>query len=431
MARTSSSAFKDAEFDIREIAARLGVVFLIEGSVRHSAGRLEVRARLIEAATGFQKWSATRDVDAAESLWLPRQVSPEIARELGLASQTLPGINVPDFGTAGRRTIDAYDAYRKARYHWAERTRDGVRTAMMLYQQAIAADPSYSEARSGLADIYVMLAIYGHLPPDMAMPTAKKLALEALELNPQSAEAHTTMGMIAAMYDWQHDAARASFLRAIELRPGYPDAHQWYASFHLCTVGRLEEAIQEQDTALLYDPLSLAILGDRGNTLSLAGRHEEGLEACLQVQARDPQSFRIYWQLGLIYERMGRMQEALGTFERCRALSAGDPFECNAIGSLGHALGLMGRKDDASACIADLEKLALEKRYNPLAIALVHVGMDNIDKAFEWLNLAANARIGATAWVAIDPRAARIKDDLRFRLLLERFGLSDSEQALR
>ena len=177
--------------------------------------------------------------------------------------------------------------------------------------------------------------------------------------------------------------------------------------------------------ALRYDPLSTMIPGDLGNTLSLAGRHEEGLEACLQVIARDPGSFRIYWQIGLIYERMGRVPDAIAAFERCRSLSAGNPFDSNAIASLGHCLAVAGRREEARGCLTQLEKLAAQRAPNPLAFAIVYTGLRDADQAFEWFNRAADARIGTAAWVAIDPRAAHLRDDPRFLQLLVRFGLAD------
>jgi TolB-like protein/Flp pilus assembly protein TadD len=414
-ARTSSYAFQGVNVDVREIGARLGVTFLLEGNIRQAGGKLLISSQLIEAASGFHKWSDTAEVALEESFTVPSRVAGSVAAALGLA------------GAPMERpcSIDAYDAYLKARYHWSRRTEEDVRTAVKLYEQSMAADPSFSQPYSGLADCFVMLAIYGHLPPALIMPRAKQLAARALELNPQSAEAYTTMGMICAVYDWQHDAARDAFLRAIELRPSYPDAHQWYASLHLCTVGRLNEAIQELEAALQYDPLSMTVLGDLGNTLSLAGRHDEGLEACLQVIARDPGSFRVYWQIGLVYERMGRMEEAIRAFEECRSLSAGNPFESAALGSLGHALATAGRTDEARTCLAQLEMLASQRTANPLSFALIYTGLRETDRAFEWFNRAADARIGTTAWMAIDPRGAPLRDDPRFLQLMVRFGLSD------
>jgi tetratricopeptide (TPR) repeat protein len=183
--------------------------------------------------------------------------------------------------------------------------------------------------------------------------------------------------------------------------------------------------VLEFETALRCDPLSTTILGDLANTISLAGRHEEGIEACLQVIAREPQSFRIYWQIGLIYERMGRIEDALRAFELCCSLSVGNPFENNAIACFGHSLAIAGRTEEAHGCLSHLERLASQRPSNPLSFALLYTGLGDSDRAFEWLNRAADARIGPALWIAIDPRAAHLRDDPRFLQLMVKFGLAD------
>jgi serine/threonine-protein kinase len=420
-ARTSVFSLKGLRSDIREIGARLGVGFVVEGSVRRAEGRVRVNAQVVEASSGFQKWAEAFDMAVVDSAGIPERVAEAIAQSLPSARRAAerPVRRTPTY------SIDAYEFYLKARYHWTLRTEAGFRQSIEFYDQARSADPSFAPAYCGLADCYVLLAIYGHLPPAIFIPKAKVLALQAIELNAESPEAFTTLGMIAAFYDWDHEAAKEAFQHAIRIQAGYPDAHQWYASAHLCTLGRFLEAIDEFEIALRADPLSLTLLGDLGNTLSLAGRHLDGLEACGQAVSRDPRFFRTYWQLGLIYERMGRPEEAIRSFEQCQMLSAGNPFESNAVACLGHAFAIAGRTKQARDCLKTLEELAQRRLANPLSFAIVHTGLRDSDKAFEWLNRAADARIGPALWTAIDPRCVVLREDPRFLQLMVRFGLVD------
>src|SRR5260370_39296601 len=161
---------------------------------------------------------------------------------------------------------DAYQLYLKGRYHWNKRTPEEIKRAIEYFQHAVTVDPSYALAYSGLADCYSTLVEYGNLPAREAMPVAKSAALRALELDNSLAEAHASLGIISTLYDWDWATAETSFVRALQLNPGYAIAHGWYARF-LTKIGRVDKAIVELHRAADLEPLSLPVNSNLGAAL--------------------------------------------------------------------------------------------------------------------------------------------------------------------
>jgi len=418
IARTSSFVFKAAgSFDSRSIGARLGVDFLVEGSLRREPGRIRINANLVEAANGHVRWSKAYDTALPEAANLAQLIAAEICEAVlaGKRPRTPQGSCI----------FAAYELYLQARAQWQLRTREGIAKAEACYKRAIEIDPRFAAAYAGLADCYTMLSVYGHLTGVQMERLARPAAEMALRLDPECCQALTTSGMIAATFDWDYEAAEKFFLRAIELQPSYSDARQWYSTLFLCTMRRLEEAAEQLALALRSDPLSVVIVGDLANTLSLAGRHLEALKHGELAIDKAPKFFRLYWQVGLIYERMGRLDEAIVAFEKCRSLCAGEVFEQNAIGSLGHAFAVAGRVQDAMNCLRALQDLSQGRVANPVSHALIYTGLNDRDRAFEWLNIAADHKIAPVIWTWVDPRSTPLRDDPRFNTLMVRLGISD------
>src|SRR5205085_2189901 len=165
------------------------------------------------------------------------------------------------------RDSEAYQDYLRGRYFWNKRTEDGFPKAVTYFSQAIERDPTYALAYSGLADTYALMSDYSILPPNEAMPKARAAAERALALDPQLAEAHTSLAFVRMAYDWKWDEAGQEFQRAIELNPNYATAHQWYASY-LVQVGRFGEALSEIRHAQELDPLASIISANAGRYAS-------------------------------------------------------------------------------------------------------------------------------------------------------------------
>jgi adenylate cyclase len=183
----------------------------------------------------------------------------------------------------------AHELYLKGRYYWNKRTEEGVRRGIGYFQQAIEQDPSYSLAYAGLADCYNVLGFWNFITPKEAYPRAMQAATRALELDEALAEAHTSLAEAKVDYDWDWPGAEKEFKRAIELKPSYATAHEWYADYFLIAMGRQDEAIAEINRAQALDPLSLIINEDVGAVLYFARRYDQAIEQLRKTLELEPE----------------------------------------------------------------------------------------------------------------------------------------------
>jgi tetratricopeptide (TPR) repeat protein len=316
--------------------------------------------------------------------------------------------------------VEAYQAYLRGRYFWDKRTEDGMKKAISYFEQAIALDPGYALALSGLADAYFLLGAYRALPPNECFPQSRRAAERALELDDTLAEAQCTLAYVKACYDWDWQAAERGFKRALAINPNYAIGHIWYSDY-LSAVGRFEEALAEVRRALELDPLSLI------NNLNLALPHyfarqyDCAIEQLLKALELDPYSALGRWSLGQAYRQSGRYEEAIGEFSKAMQLSGQSPL---VLAALGHTYALSGRMKEALKIIAELQALARQRYVSPYEIATIFAGLGEQDQAFDWLDRACRERAGRLFFLRVDPYWDGLRLDPRFTTLLQSIGLT-------
>jgi TolB-like protein len=317
ISRTSAMTYKGSSRTLPDIARRLGVDAVVEGSVSVDHDRVRVTAQLIDARTDRHLWAENYERSLDETLALQAELASAIAQqvEAKLTPQQAARWRAP-----GRVDRSAQDAYLRGRHFWNQRTREGFAKARDSFEAAVAADPSYALAHAGLADTYGLMSIQGYdlVPPQEAMSRAREEAKRALELDDSLAEPHASLAWVNFNYDWDFAAAEREFKRAITLNPGYATAHQWYANL-LCILGRFDEASLEIGRALELDPLSRVINNEAGWPLGYLGHHEEAIAQYRRALDLDPQYPTPHLAMGLEYEDMGRYEDAIAeyrTFER-------------------------------------------------------------------------------------------------------------------
>ncbi|HEY7679285.1 MAG TPA: protein kinase, partial [Terriglobia bacterium] len=256
IARTSAMRYKHSGKGIDQIGRELGVDYILEGSVRREAGRVRITAQLIQVRDQTHLWAENYERALTDVFALQSDVSRRVADSL--AVQLLPAGHAA-LARAPTMSPEAHEAYLKGRFYWNQRTRDSLLKGLEYFRRATELDPNYALAYAGLADSYAILASNGHSPPAEVMPKAGQAANKALEIDETLAEAHATLGMIEWGSEWDFAAAEREFKRAIELRPSYAYAHQWYGML-LGGLGRLEEGRAELQEARQLDPLSTTIL---------------------------------------------------------------------------------------------------------------------------------------------------------------------------
>lgn len=416
ISRTSVMTYKRVRKSLPEIARELNVEAVVEGTVMRSGERVRITAQLIQVPDEKHLWAQSYEGDLQDTLALQNNVARAIAEQIQV---TLNRREEAALENSKKVNPEAYDAYLKGRYFWNKRTGEGLKKAVDYFDSAIATDPSYAKAYSGLADSYALMGDweYGILSPRDAFPRAKAAATKALALDANLSEAHTSLAFILDLYDWGWASAEKEYERALALNPGYATAHHWYA-WHLMVMGRNGEGIAELKKAESLDPLSLIISADLADALCIARRYDESVQQSQKTIAMDPYFAVAHYQLGQALEQKHRYDEAIAEFRRAIELSGGNTtFESN----LANAHAVSGRKEEAKKIVKDLESRRSQDSSIDSNIALIYVGLGDNARAMIWLNKAYEARFNPS--ILLRPVFDPLRSDPRFQDLLRRIGL--------
>ena len=417
ISRTSAMHYKGTNKSLPEIARELNVDAVVEGTVQRSGDRVHVRAQLIHAASDSHLWAADYDRDLRDLLDLQSEVARAIAGEVRIRlTPTEQRLLAP------KRTIprEAVDNYLQGRYFYNRRTEQDMRKAISYFERAINADPNYAQPYAGLADCYNQLgtAMIGVMSPLDARRTAETAAKKAIEIDNQVAEAHATLGYVN-YFNWNWATAEEEFKRSIELNPNYASAHSQYA-YYLVARGRFDESLAEINRAQELDPLSLSISSSRGFILEHVRRYEEAIEQFRRVIAIDPNHYQANYSLALTYVANNQFDEAINAAERAVEVSERAPA---ALGVLGLAYGVAGRKREANQILSELLKLQRQRYVTPMAISFIYIGLGNNDQAFAWLEKGYQERSNHIAFLKVNPTVDPLRSDPRFIDFLRRVGL--------
>src|SRR5438477_6219420 len=295
ISRTSTQRFKSAPSDLRDIAKRLGVTNILEGSVQKANDQVRVNVQLINALTDAHLWAETYDRKLIDIF----SVESEIAKTIADALQAkLSGSEKQMMAAQATNDTTAYELYHKGRSFWERRSGDNIPKAIAFYEQAIARDPNYALAYAGLADAHILSPFYTGADRREASSKAKEAALKALRLDPNMAEAHLALGKVLFFSEIDLAGANREYKRAIELKPNDAAAHHWFGNDTLAALGRFEEAIAESKRAVELDPLSIVINADLGGTFYYARRYEEAAAQLRKTLGIDPTDFYARYNLG-------------------------------------------------------------------------------------------------------------------------------------
>ncbi len=415
ISRTSVMRFKDTHLSVPEIARTLQVDAIVEGSVIRDASRIRVHAQLIRAATDEHFWSESYDRELRDVLSLQSDVAQSIARKVEV---TITGEEHARLSSA--RTVDpqAFEDYLKGRYYWSKRTDDSMPKAALYFEQAISKDPGYGAAYSGLADCNSGLAWHGFMSPAEVLPKAYAAAQKAVEIDPQSAEAHASLALVLD-HKWDWAAAEVEFKRALELNPQYANAHHWYGDY-LSIQGRHEEALVEAKRALELDPLNLMIGTWVGLRYYLARKYDGATEQSQNTVDLDPNFAAARLILGESYVQQGKHKEGLDELQKAADLSGDSPLY---MAQVGVSLALSGKRKEALRVIRELQDISSKRYVSPYGVAQIYAALNDREKTYKWLETAYRDHAVWMSYLAVDPVFDSIRSEDRFRDLLQRTGL--------
>ena len=415
-ARPSVMRYRTARGAPADIARELGADRLVEATLSRSQGRIRVSARLMDAS-GDVLW--TRDFD--------RSVRDVLALQADMADGIASAMGVDVLADRRRRTsvraVDpaVHEAFLKGRYHWTLRTEVSLRQAIDHFNAAIGLDPTYAPAHAALADCFNQFGtlMVGTASPREMRPRARAAATRALQIDPDLADAHATLGYIDH-YDLQWEAAERGFRRAIDLNPSHALAHVWYANL-LASRRRFGEAVPEVLLARDLDPLSVVVNTNVGWTLLLAGRGEEAVAHLRSTLLLDPGYGQARSRLGQAYASMGRFDAAIAESEPAREAGTLTP---SGLAGLAQLYAAVGRTAEARRILDELLALARRQYVPPGAIGNVYVALGDHDTGLEWLERSFEERGNNIAYLAVDFHLDPLRRNPRFVALLKRAGLS-------
>jgi TolB-like protein/DNA-binding SARP family transcriptional activator/Tfp pilus assembly protein PilF len=413
--RTSAFAFKNKFTDARAIGRALGAAALVEGSVRRDGATLRLTVQLIDAETGYHRWSRTYERNLADVLAVEDEIARSIADELRveLGANGAPGRSLAAHAT---RSVDAYRLYLQGRYFWNRRTAEAIERAIGYFQQAIAADSAYASAYAGLADCYNVLAGQTYSSPAITFPKAKAAALRALALDSTLVEAHVALAFADLFGEWNGSGARRELDRAVSLDPGYASA-RLYRAFYFLAIGRPADAVTEARHAQALDPLSLIINARVGFMLVMAHRFDDAIVAERHTLELDSTYAPAYWSLGDAYAFEHRFDVADSEFTRARAYSG------LALGDIGFAYGLAGDRGAARQFLRQMNERSRTTYVDPYDRALVFAGLGDRDSALRWLEVGWQQRSSQLIWLRSEPMLDGLRADKRFDELVRKVGL--------
>lgn len=405
-ARTSSFQYKGRDSDVRAIGRSLNVDLVLEGSVRTAGDRLRVTAQLIKVADGYHLWSE-RYSRTMEDVF---EIQDEIAASIASALETTIGAAAAKPAARHSGNVDAYHYYLRGRHCWNRRHQGVLPKALEYFRQAIDADPEYALAYSGLADCYNVLGFYGFDRPESAFRRSIAAATKALEIHSDHAEAHASLAYAQHHLNWNFQAAVAGYRHAIELKPGYAVAHQWYALAHVC-VGRPDEAKREILRARELDPLSPVISTAVGWVHYLSGDIDRAVTELNAALELEPGFAWVSFVLGHANLQAGNLPKSIQSFRKAADATDRAPFY---LAGLGHALAASGNETAGREILNELLERSTREYVSAEYVASIHAALGDRNEMFDWLRRAVDSRASGVIYAHVDPQFAMAHGDPRF-----------------
>ncbi len=416
ISRTSVMQFKNREQSLREIGATLEVATLLEGSVRRAGDRVRIVAQLIDAEADQHLWAETYDRQLTDIFAIQTDVALQIASALEAELSPDERKRIHRKPTSDVR---AYQLYLKGRQYYSRYTAESIQQGIEYFRKAIAVDPDYALAHTGLALTYAELAAgEGGAPvrPDEAYREAKQAIARALALDSQLGEAHSVLALLKFTRDFDWAGAEEEFKLALELSPGAADIYDHYG--WLCAaLERWDEALVLVKRAQELDPLMHR--ADVATTLLRAGRNQEALEAALRCVELDDFA-RGRSTLGWAYMKNGMLAQGLAELEQAAALA---PENVMFRAQLGQAYAMAGKTADARDTLRQLEQLSQERYVSPYHMAYVYTGLGETDRAMDYLERAFEERAGSVYGIKGSFLFTSLHSHPRFQALLRKMNL--------
>ena len=415
ISRTSVMHYKKDPKPVKEVSRELDVGTVLEGSVRKAGNKLRVTVQMIDAERDRHLWTESYDRNLQDVFEIQSDIAKQVAEALQV--QLLPA-NKRRIEKSPTSSVEAYTFYLRARPYSERQDREAFNTAIGYYEQAIAIDPNFALAYTGLARSYSGLGFHGMIPSKEAGVKARTYAEKALGIDDTVSEAHREMGTILRNFDWDLVGAEKEFNRAIELNPSLARAHGSKALL-LMFMRRAEEAIPSAKRALELDPLSVNTLGAIGVVYLYLGRIDDAIEQFRKSLTIDPENSFVRGNYGLSLVQIGMFEEGIREMEKIASSLA-----TSGQSDLAYAYAKAGRIDDLKNLLRKLLNEVDKNHELAIAVASAYANLGDPDHAIEWLEKAYSEHVTYLVTANSDFAFDKIRGDPRFQALMRRLGYS-------
>ncbi len=411
------AGFQPDDLPASAAAREVNADLVLTGRLYLEDGRLRVATKLTDAAGTEVRNSEheldTEDIPAAEQGIMIRLFSGLDIRASELTSKLSGSSGEAANGEAAR-------LYRQGRHFWRKRDKENLQKAIAAFQTAVDLDPEFAKAHAGLANSFVLLnsVAYGSIPPKDAFARARNAARQAIELDPMNAEAHTALGVVLTKHDWNWQEAEREYRLAIKIDPENAGAHYWLSGL-LGITGRTEEAIAAAERAKELDPFSPLVEYNLARAYYYARQFDRSLEVLNRQTVTEKNHTSLRFHIGYCNLMLGRYDDAVLAFKEVY-----DRNKMLGIAALGYTYGRMNWRKEALKLIAEMEQLAKESYVPPQEFAVIYIGLNDRDKAFQYLEAAYNERYGSLSAIKAEALFDPIRDDPRYAALIDKMGLS-------
>lgn len=409
ISRTSTQRYKTKPENLPEIARQLGVAHILEGSVQKAADQLRVNVQLINAQTGSHLWAEKFDHKLQDIFSVETDIATKIADTL---QAKLTGREQRAISARPTENTEAYQLYLQGRHLWAQREEAALLKAIDYFNQAIAKDPSYARAYAGIADCYIVLPYFSKLNSRECRAKAKAAATEALKIDNELADAHTSMGVLAAN---DLNFAKQEFLRAIDLDPNYANAYAQYGRTVLEPLGQFDEEIAQMKHAIELDPLSALYYANLAESYRMARRYSEAITQARKAVELEPAFSFGHAVLGIALDLSGQRDEALAEYRKAYELS----HDFHVLPLIGRVYALKGDRQKALQLVDQLQELERQNSVSPhYGFALLYVALGDNNEALNRLERSYHAGEALTInRIKVDPLLDPLRGDPRFEKL--------------
>ena len=425
-ARSTVFYYKGKETSAKKIGEELKVQAVLFGRVSQRGDDLKLSLELVNTETQDVIWSEQYSRKQSGLVALQSEIAKTISDKL---RSKLTATEQERVSKTNTTSSEAQQLYLKGRFHWNKRNTADFQKAREYFQQAIAADPNYALAHTGLADTLALMPYYGNFRPSEYMPLAKQAAQKALEIDPNLAEAHASLGQILTNYDYDFKGAERELKRAIELDPKYPSAYQWLSEVYHC-LGNGDQALSEINKALEIDPLSMIINNQKGRAIDFGGKRDEAVAQFKKTIELFPDAPSPRNNIADVYEAKDMYPEAVEQrLIQIKLLFGVSPENIKDLQLAFEKDGYKGFVQKQIDIQLDSQRSSLEKDKNAylpaFRIAVDYARLGDKDKAFEYLNKAYDQREPHIAELKIRLPLSSLRDDPRFNELVRKVGFPE------